>query len=352
MTTIKDIANRSKVSTATVSRVLNNDETLAVTEETRQRIFQIAEELGYKTVKNRRIEKNSKKDNPLRIGVLVCQTPEEELSDPYFLAIRQGAEQECRDQGLPTPEIFRLNQLSSGDLNKKVDALVVIGRLNEEAIGQYTSKTKNIVYIDYSPNEEKYDSVVIDFEKATNQIIDHLFNQGHQRIGYIGGRQGEHFTEEKRYVDDMRERTFEERMKKEGLFQPKDVYVGTYTMSQGYKLMKKAIGIGDLPNAFFIASDPMAIGSLRALQESGIEVPGQISLVGFDDIEMAKFASSPLTTMRVHTEHMGRTGIKLLLDRVKGREIPLKVVVPTQLIIRESCGSHLNQKKSAKTIVS
>src|SRR5690606_21475010 len=106
MTTIKDIANRSKVSAATVSRVLNNDETLAVTEETRQRILQIAEELGYKTVKNRRIEKNSKQDNPLRIGVLVCQTPEEELSDPYFLAIRQGAEQECRDQGLPTPEIF------------------------------------------------------------------------------------------------------------------------------------------------------------------------------------------------------------------------------------------------------
>lgn len=80
----------------------------------------------------------------------------------------------------------------------------------------------------------------------------------------------------------------------------------------------------------------MAVGALRALQEANLRSPEDVAIVSFDDIEMAQFASTPLTTVRVHTEEMGRTGVKLLLDRISGRKLPLQVTVPTELVVRES----------------
>lgn len=109
-------------------------------------------------------------------------------------------------------------------------------------------------------------------------------------------------------------------------------------MREGYRLMKKAIDQGHLPEAFFIASDSMAIGALKALQEAGLQVPRDTAIVSFNGIEEAEFASTPLTTVKVYTEEMGRTGVKLLLDRLNGRTLPQHVTLPTTLIVRQSCG--------------
>lgn len=103
--------------------------------------------------------------------------------------------------------------------------------------------------------------------------------------------------------------------------------------------MKAAIKQGNLPQAFFIASDPLAIGALKALQEAEISVPQQVALIGFDDIEMASFVSVPLTTVKIFTEQMGRTAVNLLMERINGRSIPIKAVISTKLIVRESCGA-------------
>lgn len=137
--------------------------------------------------------------------------------------------------------------------------------------------------------------------------------------------------------EDKRLTTFERFMKERDLFDTKAVFIGEYTMAQGYKLMKKAIQSTKLPEAFFIGSDPMAIGALRALQEANLHVPNDVAIISFDDIEAAKFASTPLTTIRVHTREMGSTGVKLLLDRLNGRELPMTITLPTELVIRESC---------------
>lgn len=114
--------------------------------------------------------------------------------------------------------------------------------------------------------------------------------------------------------------------------------IGEYSMREGYRLMKKAIDQGHLPEAFFIASDSMAIGALKALQEAGLQVPRDTAIVSFNGIEEAEFASTPLTTVKVYTEEMGRTGVKLLLDRLNGRTLPHHVTLPTTLIVRQSCG--------------
>lgn len=336
MATIKDIADKSHVSASTVSRVLNNDDTISVQAETRERILQVAKELGYETIVERRLKQ--KQQASKSVGIIVTQSLDEEISDPYFLSIRQGIEMELASHGVKTVT-FRLHETENYQMIEGLDGLIVVGRVKETAL-KAISKVENVVYINHSPNEDLYDAVVIDFERASEKVLKHFLAVGYKRIGYIGGREKEHIKNQKFNSEDKRLTTFERFMKEQNLFDPAAVFVGEYSMAQGYKLMKEAIRAGKLPEAFFIASDPMAIGALRALQEANLKVPEDVAIISFDDIEAAKFASTPLTTIRVHTKEMGKTGVKLLLDRLNhGRELPLTVTLPTELVIRESCRS-------------
>lgn len=116
------------------------------------------------------------------------------------------------------------------------------------------------------------------------------------------------------------------------------IYVGKFLAESGYQLMKEAISESEiLPEAFFIASDSMAVGALKALQEHGIKVPEVVQIIGFNDIPTSNYTIPPLTTLRVHKEFMGETSIKLLLERLEDQGlISKKKIVPTELVIRES----------------
>ncbi|MDR0140075.1 LacI family DNA-binding transcriptional regulator [Metabacillus idriensis] len=337
MTTIKDIALLSNVSASTVSRVLNNDKSISVQEETRLRIFEAAKELGYRTIHERRITKRTKKTN-LSIGIVVCQSLEEELDDPYFLSIRQGIEEELKNQGINKSAMFRLYDMETNQMVRDLDGILVIGIINDQALKMISDHSDNVVYVNHSPDEDLYDSVIIDFEKGTERALKHLLNAGHREIGFIGGVEREHLNHAKVVIENQRLATFERIMEKEGLLNQDSIFIGEYKMSSGYELMKKALNQPVYPKAFFISSDPMAIGALRAIQEADLSVPEDVAVIGFDDIEMAKFCSTPLTTVKVHTKEMGKTGVKLLIDRINGRKMPLKVTVSTELVIRQSCG--------------
>jgi len=343
MVTIRDIANKAKVSPTTVSRVLNKDDTLSVAEDTRNRIVAIANELGYKKILKRKMNHHQEMQREqLQVGVLLCQSLEEEMDDKYFLSIRQGIEKESMDRGGMMTQIIRLNDLSSGTSINNFDGLIIVGRLSMESLEFISNQMSNVVYINHSPNEAKYDSVVIDFKQATQQALQHLLDLGHQRIGYIGGREIEHHFGQQVEIEDMRKVMYDQMMKQNGYYHAEDSFIGEYRMSEGYRMMRQAIEKGRLPEAFFIASDSMAVGALRALQENNLHVPDDVAIVSFDGVELARFASTPLTTVKVYTEEMGKTSVKLLLDRLDGRKMPLKVVVPIELIIRESCGKFNN----------
>ncbi|MGE6632251.1 LacI family DNA-binding transcriptional regulator [Bacillus sp. NPDC077027] len=344
MTTLKDIALYANVSVSTVSRVLNHDHTLSVSEMTREKILDIAKEMNYTPVRARKPDKNEAKktnrDSPI-IGIVVAQSIEEELNDPFFSSIRQGIEKECARRGISTINTFRLRSMDHRQILKGMDGLLVIGRISPETVEKMTDHMEHIVFINHHADEDLYDSVHLDFVKAVNRAIDHLFALGYEHIGYIGGKEREHFFEGKSVIEDERQTTFVKRMQEKGTFKADDVHIGEYSMQQGYELMHHAMKKGDLPGAFFIASDSMAIGAMRALHEAGLHVPQDVSIVSFNDIDAASFSSPPLTTVKVHTEQMGEVGLNLLLERVTGRKLPLKVIVPTKLIEREStCPKH------------
>ncbi|MDQ0060053.1 LacI family DNA-binding transcriptional regulator [Paenibacillus harenae] len=337
MATIKDIAQQANVSIATVSRVLNYDPGISVTDETRKRIFEVAQKLNYKTLRERNGNGQAPAKDRYRIGLVSWYSEQEEMLDPYYLAIRLGAEKECFQRQI---EMFKMF-VQDGDAGldragEPLDGIVAIGRFEKEDLERFPVGMTNIVFVDSSPDDNRFDSVVIDLRKSVSEVLDYLIGLGHTEIGYIGG----HKKVNNRPVKDERELEFVERLTVRGIYDPKFVYTGDNLYAEeGYKLMKAAIEGGRLPTAFFIENDSMAVGALRALHEAELQVPHDISIVGCNDIPISAYMQPPLTTVKVHMEHMGETAVELLADRMAGgRDIARKIILPARLLERESSG--------------
>ncbi|WP_060680456.1 LacI family DNA-binding transcriptional regulator [Virgibacillus halodenitrificans] len=320
MATIKDIATKAKVSPATVSRVLNYDASLSVAEETKRRIFEAAEALSYK-------KHSVKKHIGEKIAIVHWYTESEELNDLYYLSIRLGVEQRCKELQL-SPEMYFFDTID--DINPdQIKGIIAIGKFNSKQVKKLRTISPALVFVDQSPNEDVYDSVIINFNRAIRKIIDHFIENNHTSIGFIGGK--EH----------IREKAFKEYLKKKGLYNNETVYVGSFSVDEGYRLMKKAIEeLGDkLPTAFAVSSDVMAIGCMRALHEASISIPERVSIMGINDISVSKHLYPPLSTIRVFTELMGETAVNLLLERFEGREIAKQAIVSTEVVVRKSVKS-------------
>lgn len=327
MATIKDIAEKAGVSSATVSRVLNYDASLSVADETKKKIFEIAEELSYR-------KSTSKRYVDQKIAIVHWYTEKEELNDLYYLSIRLGIEQRCKEIGM-NPEVYFFDNIKDIKASE-IKGIIAVGKFSDQQVKELTIINPLVVFVDYSPNEEKYDAIVIDFEKATKKIIDFFLSTNHRKIGFIGGR--EKLKGQTEPIVDLREKTFQSYMKENGVYDERFVFVGSFSVDDGYNLMKKAMEEleDDLPTAFFMSSDVMAIGSLRALHEANIAIPDRVSIIGINDMTVSKYMYPSLSTIRVYTEIMGETAVDTLLERLKGRKIAKKISISTSLIIRNS----------------
>lgn len=327
MATIKDIAERAGVSSATVSRVLNYDASLSVADETKKRVFEAAEELSYR-------KRSSKKYIDQKIAIVHWYTEKEELNDLYYLSIRLGIEQRCKEIGM-SPEVYFFNNIKEIKASE-IEGIIAVGKFGDQQVKELTTINPMVVFVDYSPNEDKYDAIVIDFERATKKIIDFFLSTDHSEIGFIGGQ--ELLKGQPNPIEDLREKTFQSYMEAHKIYDERFVYVGPFSVEDGYNLMQRAIEeLGDdLPSAFFVSSDVMAIGSLRALHEANIPIPERVSIIGINDMSISKHMYPSLSTIRVYTEVMGEAAVDTLLERLEGRKIAKKVVVSTKLIVRDS----------------
>ncbi len=325
MATIKEIAAKAGVSIATVSRVLNHDETLNAQEETKKRIFEIAEELEYE------VRTQKKRKRKLKIGVFYSYSPEEELEDPYYLCIRLAIEKKLEEEG------YSRHVIRQGDMTESlagIDGVICTGtfsRTMTEWIGRWKCP---VVFIDANPDPRQFDAVVTDYELAVKELLDYLIECGHSRIGMIGCREMDEDGEE---IFDPRERIFREYMEEKGIYHPEYTKYGAYYARYGYQFLKELYEEGNLPAALFVSNDSMAAGSYKAAYELGLAIPEDISIVGFNDIPTAKYMIPPLTTVRLSMEFMGEYAVELLEERIlHGRETCVKVTVPAELQVRDS----------------
>lgn len=324
--TISDIANEVGVSIATVSRTLNYDETLNVCEETKKKIFEVAEKLKYESPVRK------KRKRKYNIGLYCSYSFEEELKDTYYLSIRIAIENKLKEE---KTNIHRIESIEDFKNLKNIDGVIAIGTFDELDTANMELCEKPIAFVDNRADEEKFDSIVIDFEKATKKAMDYLFELGHEKIAFLGGCD---YDNQGNRIDDCREIYYTRIMKEKNLYNADYVSLGTYDANYGFLSTKELIKSCELPTAIIVANDSIAIGCYKAILEEGLSIPNDISIIGFNDISTSEYMFPPLTTIRLHADFMGVTAVETLLDRlVTERTLSKTVIIPTKLIIRESC---------------
>lgn len=331
MATLKDIADQAGVSTATVSRVLNYDKTLSVGEETRKRIFRVAETLNYK--KGPHIDRLEASQN-LKIGVVTPLTESDELDDPYYLSIRMGIEGACKALGVQMETILDFTSFDESDL-KSYDGIVAISRYETDEIERISRHSENVVFVDFDPNSSEFDCILLNHEQAIQDVLDYYQKNGFESVAFVGGHDRIHSSG--RELPDKRLEHFERLQREYGSLVESWLKIGEFSLEDGHRLMKSLLETEDCPEAIFAASDTIAIGAMKAVNEAGLLVGKDVQIIGFDDIPAAQFTNPSLSSVRVQTEFMGRHAVEILLERIQsGRRIPLKIVVPTELIVRNS----------------
>lgn len=328
MATIKDIANVVGVSASTVSRVLNYDDSLNVLEETKSKIFEVSNELGYVSVRNR------KKSKTKNIGVVEWNNKISQSDDPYYTTIKSSVEKRLSDEDINIIRIYGNENLESVEL---LDGIIAIGKFDEEEVSDFEKLTNNLIFVDFSPKNNKYDCVVVDFRKSVNESLDYLIELGHSKIGYIGGK--EFYRNGKESLIDPREVAFKEYMINKGIYDEEYVRIGDFSIKDGHDLMNDIIKkSSEIPTAFFLGNDTMAVGAYNAISKQGMIIPEDISVISFNDIASSAYLIPALTTSKVYTEYMGEAAVDLLMERLDGnREYRKKVIIDTVLNIRSSC---------------
>lgn len=331
MATLKDIAEQAGVSTATVSRVLNYDKTLSVAEDTRKRIFRVAESLNYK--KGPHVDKFDP-ELDLRIGIVSPLTESAELDDPYYLSIRMGVENVCKDLGIHIETILEFGQKHDEDLNQ-YDGIIAISRYEDAEIELLSRHSENIVFVDFDPESDKYDCILLNHEQAISDVLEFYEENGFGAVAFVGGH--DRIPSSGREIPDKRLEHFLSLQKAKAALNEEWIKVGEFTLDEGYALMKELLQLENRPEAVFAASDTIALGAMKAVSDTGLTVGEDINIIGFDDIPAAQFTRPALSSVKVRTEFMGRHAVKILLQRVKDeRRLPVKIVVPTELVIRGS----------------
>ena len=323
MATLKDIATEAGVSLATVSRVLNDDPTLNVKEETKHRILEVAEKLEYKSTSSRKAQVHTVGHH--HILAIYSYQQDLEINDPYYLAIRHGIETQCEKLGIELTNCYFNNALPE---LKKVTGVLIVGQPSRAIRDAATALTDNVCFIDFHEPGSGYDAVDIDLVRIAKEVIDFFIAQGARRIGFIGGQ-------DEPGKADIREVAFVEYGRLKGVVSEEDIWRGGFSSSSGYELAKTMLAKADFPTALFVASDSIAIGVLRAIHERGLSIPEDISLISVNDIPTARFTFPPLSTVRIHSELMGSQGVNLRVEKARdGRALPLNVFVPSVLKLR------------------
>ena len=330
MATITDIAKVANVSISTVSRVLNYDPNLSVTEETKRKIFEAAETLNYTKYKTKNKNKQQEQLTPNlslqtapqepSIAVVQWRSDDEELTDIYYMSIRLGAEKRAEELGY---NILKVSQLEQHNL-QGIDGIL--------AIGKFTQKTLQELQ-QLHPN----------FYQATEIALTHLLELGHEKIAFIGAEESENMYGFRRYKTPTTN-AYLDIMQHYHLFN-EDYFIlkenGMLDVKTGEQLTEEALEKwgNDLPTAILAYNDAFAIGVIHTLAAHGIKVPEEISVMGINDISISQYVSPPLSSVHAFTEEMGETGINLLHKRIQMPSIPRRVLLNTELVVRQSTTS-------------
>lgn len=324
--TIKEIAEKANTSIATVSRVINNCSNVAPG--TRKRILDIMHAHNYR--------KNQLAGGLAsgRSQVLALITPDEEdfHNAHYFKQVFLGISNAASENGY----CIMVNQHDKNHF--PVDGYLLISpAVNNPLVGKlHVSKTPVILI---NRKLSKMNWVDINNISAISEIVNHLTKLGHRHIGIITGGDNIQNSVERitGYEKALNENNIE--------FNPEYVIEGDFTEKTAYEQINKLVSENLTMTALVACNDLMAVGAIRAIMDNNIRVPEDIAVVGFDDIDGICFFNPPITTFRQPFFDMGKSAVNLLVNQIEGEtEEPVNREFNGKLVLRESCGAHLNRR--------
>ena len=339
MANIKDVALRAGVSVTTVSHVVNG--TRFVSETARQRVEKAVRELGYVPSA---VARSLKHNTTRTFGMVIPNN-----SNPYFAEIIQGAEERCFAAGYnvilcnsnddPERQAAYLRVLAE----KRIDGLIFVVT-GSDAVVRATLGGINtpLVLLDREVTGVSGDLVKVNHVLGSQMATRHLLELGHPRVACISGPPGLSPSSQRRagWKDALEQAGVE---RKEN-----DLARGDFTARGGYLAMQTLLRRSPRPTAVFACNDLMAFGALAAAREAGIAVPQQLSIVGFDDIDLAAFSAPPLTTVAQPKQQIGTVAADLLLDRVSNaRTDNRQIIFDPELRVRASTAPYQPFKENS-----
>ncbi|MGD7058222.1 LacI family DNA-binding transcriptional regulator [Rossellomorea aquimaris] len=319
--TLKDVAKEANVSVSTASYAINGSS--LITKETREKVLMAAKKIGYRPNAS---AKNLKKNKSEIIGFFLSG-----FTGPFFNEILEGVQDVVIKNGYEMV-VCASNSKHRLLVESYVDGAIILNfHVDDHTIDFLANEKMPIVALDREMNNPHIKNVLLQNKVGIELAVKHLVDNGHQRIGFIGGSYDS-------FDGEMRLAGYKESLKKYNVpFNEEDVIRARFTEISSLLVMDEYIKKNDIyPTAFVCANDEMAMGAIKALQQNGISVPNNVAIVGFDDIALSKHFNPPLSTVRIQKKLWGKTAAEVLfkmLDKQYDFEPP---EIPIEFIHRSS----------------
>jgi DNA-binding LacI/PurR family transcriptional regulator len=328
--TMEDVAARAGVSRALVSLVMRGAPN--VSDAKRQAVLEAAAELGYRPHAMARSLAQRRAD---MVGVLLS-----DLHNPFFAEIYDGLERAAGERGLrllvSTGGRRRAGELAAVEtfLGLRLDGVVLASTVLDARAIEAVASTVPVAMVSRTTRSRLVDTVVCDDGRGAELAVEHLVGLGHQRIAHIDGGSGAGAR--------ARRNGYVRAMRRLGLARHIRIEPGEFTEGAGAEAAKRLVTTGERPTAMFAANDLAAVGALSILENEGLRVPGDVSLVGFDNSALARLDAVPLTTINQPRYEMGRLTMQALIERIEGSTDLARHVLQPDLVVRASTGPPLS----------
>jgi LacI family transcriptional regulator len=325
MATIKDVAKLSGVAVSTASYALNNS--TKVSEETRQKVLAAAKQLNYQ--KNG-LASDLKRTNTNTIALILS-----DLSGPYYSELIKGVQDVASTNGYDLIACSSIGGAQSTAVKflreKRVDGVIILAHnIDDETILDSAREGFPIIVLDRSVQNDHVVQIEVDNVHGAYMATEYLIDKGSREIAFVSGPYNSHDNE-------SRFKGYKDALLKHGIeYRPKWKVSGGFTREGGYQATKMLIAQKDIPQAIFYANDEMAIGGVQALNEKNIAVPKDISIIGFDDIQLSEYVSPPLTTMRQPKYEAGALAVHLIFQVLSKESVEPYYKLSTELVERKS----------------
>lgn len=329
-TTMKQIAERAQVSIGTVSHVVNG--TAPVREKLRKRVLDVITSLGYQPSQ---LARGLRRDSTNMLGMVIP-----DITNPFFPGVVRGVEDVafnksyrvvlCNTDNDPAKEKAYIDELRS---YRPAGLLIIPAseRGLSSELGYSIPQGIPLIFLDRRPSDWKGDAVMVANEEGAFQATQYLLKMGHTRLAMLSGPS--HVTNAVERLAGFRRALAKHKV----TITPEYVQETRFDRDSGYRSALRLLNMLPRPTAIFAANDMVALGALLAVRELGLRCPKDVSIIGFDDLELGMFTDPALSSVHQSGYQMGATAARLLLERINGKKgRPQQIVLPTELRIRNS----------------